>query len=139
MDFTKRHENENSAGYVKRFLISCLVSILLIPLLSLIFAILCYNSENPLSGVGLYSLLSLLLSAVAGGFISSIICRRSAKLSMLSGITVSLITLGTNLIFCEGLVLPAFMNCGCYILVYSFFAFLAMGRRKEKRGRRARR
>ena len=116
----------------KSLLLTILVSALITVLVSFIFAVIANSGENSTSSLGVYSLISLLISAAVGGLFSTRIC--GFKIVVLSALSMILLMLIFAFIVCGGKVtLGAFMNYGCY-----FGAYVAMGYLGKKRERRRR-
>ncbi|MBQ8528881.1 MAG: hypothetical protein IJ459_04005 [Clostridia bacterium] len=113
------------------------LSLLSVPVFTLIGAALASASEDPTAKVGLYSLLSLLLAAAVGGFIVSRLSGEGGiKIALLCALAVVMVMLLISVIVTGGAPsVSALMNYGCYLGVYALAAILGK-RRGGKRRRR---
>ena len=133
MKLKRRTKETGSLGI---FLFGIIGSALLIVLLSFVMAIIANSSDDPTSKIGIYSLLTLLISAaISGVAISRIKGEGGFGVAALTALTVALIMTFIGIIMSGGrLTLGCFMNYGCYLGVSVMFAYL--GRKKEKRHKR---
>lgn len=125
----------NDSGVMKNFLISFSISVLVIVLLSLLSSLIVSGLEDPGGVIGIFSLGSLLISAVVSGVMSSRIKGDGGlKFATLVALAVVLLMLLINVILCGGKVSgSSFMNYGCYMGVAVLSAFL--GRKRERHAR----
>ena len=132
---SKRSADGNKIA--KTFLICFAISVLLILIFSLISAAVVGALDDPTESVGLFSLISMLVSAAMSGFINTRIKGEGGtKFSLLVGLSVVLIMLLINVIISEGRVSPgSFMNYGCYLGVCWLCAFLGRKRDRHRKHR----
>lgn len=127
-----------SGGLPESFLISLVISALVIILLSLASALIANLLDDPTRHLGLFALGTMLISAAVSG----ICCARikgdgSVGFAALVALAIVLVMLLINVILSAGKVTAAaFMNYGCYIGVYTLSAFL--GKKKDKHRRHGR-
>lgn len=109
------------------FVFSLLFSTLIIILLTLIFACVANSSSNPSGNLGIYSLISMLLSAAVGGYATGRINKsRGIALSLLTAGSVISVMILVCLISSGGKIpIGAFMNYGCYFGVFALSDLLA--------------
>lgn len=125
-------KNHTTVGIAGSFVICLLFSALIIILFSLLSALILGQLSDPTASVGIFSLGTMLISAVASG----ILCIRlkedgGLKFPALVSLAAVLIMLLINVIISQGKVSGgAFMNYACYLGTYTLSAFL--GRRKKR-------
>ncbi len=122
---------------VGNYLICLGFSALIIILTSLIFSLIANSSSDPTKNLGIFSLATLLISAILGGFFTSKLGRgESIGYSLLVALSVVLIMLISCIILGKGKISgSAFMNYGCYLGVYAMASLLGKrgGRRRRHR------
>ena len=119
------------------FLICFALSALAIILLSLIFALIANASSDPTGNLGIFSLASLLIGGVVGGFASAKIKKESAVLfSALVALAVTLVMLIVCVIMSGRVGVAAFMNYACYIGVATLAALFGAREKRHKRHKR---
>lgn len=118
-----------------RFLPCVLITLGILVISTLIMAALAGISENPSGKIGIYSLIALLVCAVASGFISARISGgEGIKYPALVAFCTALIMLLLSVIMGSTPSGASFMNYACFILASVFSGFL--GRKREKRRKR---
>ena len=130
----KNHVKTSNAAAA--FLICFGVSVLLIILISFVMAIIANTTENSTAMIGIFSLVSMLLSALLSGLF---ICRfrreSGVGYAALVALSVVLIMLLISVIVSNGKVgASSFMNYGCYLGVVTLSA-LVFRKRKRHGGR----
>jgi lysylphosphatidylglycerol synthetase-like protein (DUF2156 family) len=124
-------------NWVIEFLICLGISSLAIIGLSFAFALVANGLEDSTGNLGIFSLVSLLLGAAAGGFVSAKIKKEGALVfSALVAVAVVIIMLLICVISCGKISGGAFMNYGCYMGVAVFSAFLGSRERKHRHHKR---
>ena len=124
-------------NWVIEFLIAFAISALAIIGLSFAFALVANGLEDSTGNLGIFSLVSLLLGAAVGGFVSAKIKKEGALLfSALVAVAVVIIMLIICVISCGKIGGGTFMNYGCYLGVAIFSAFLGSREKKPRRHRR---
>lgn len=119
-------------------LIGVAVSVIIFMALTLIFTVICYNTGNPTGNLGIFALVSLIVSGAIGGFsLSRAKSRFGFGNAVISALITASIFLIVSLISNVGFSASQFMNCGCYVMTSLLFAFLGKGGGKRKRHRRA--
>ena len=127
----------NDGGIFISFVICFVFSALTIVVLSLVSAIIVNGLDDPTAFLGIFSLGTMVLSAIGSG-IFSIKFRRESTVgySALVALSVVLVMLLINVILSGGKIsVAAFMNYACYIGANALGAIIA----KQMGGRRRRR
>ena len=133
-----QHKNFRPMRPSLLFTICFCFSVGMIFILSLISAMIVISLDDPTAKLGIFSLVTMLLSAAVGGFFSSKIRGgMSLGYSALVSLSVVLVMLLMNVIMSGGQVsLGAFMNYGCYMGTYMLCALIikntANGRRRRR-------
>ncbi len=127
MQKTKR---VSQSGVARSFFICIGISVAVMLALSLIGALVATLTDDPGGHLGIISLFVMIISAAAGGVLSSRIRGEGGVgFATLVALTIVLIMLIVNVIVSAGGVGgAAFMNYGCYLGVASLCAYL--GRKK---------
>ena len=132
----KKHRkgNKKPSGLALLF-IGALISATMFALLSFIFALLAYRTNDPTSLTDVFSLISLLLTGAVMGFaVSKIKGDGGMLISVLCALLFCVCLLMVGVIMSGGSLPPRVpLNYVCYLGVASLFAWL--GGRKKKRGR----
>ena len=128
---------KNPSG-AKILLTGVLISILSLTICALLCAAILVTRDDPTGGVGIYSLVALLCSAVLSGAIVPRFTGGVPK-SILCALCTALIMLLTGLILGGAPSLGAFMNYGCYTGVFALSALLFQIWRSRKHHRKHRR
>ena len=117
-------------GVAGGFILCFAISILLIVLFSLFSALILGGLNDPTKNIGIFSLGSMVLSAMLSGVLCSRIKGESGlRFASLVGLAVVLLMLLINVIISNGKVsLAAFMNYGCYLATYILSAYLGRKR-----------
>ena len=119
------------------FLICFCLSFGMIFILSLISAMILNSLEDSTAGIGIFSLGTIVISALLSGLISVRLHRgENIGYSAMVALAVVLVMLLVNLIMSGGKVrLGAFMNYACYMGSYLLGALIAnhSGRRRKRR------
>ena len=123
-------------GAVK-FLICFGFSLAMILICSLIMALVANSSEDPTGKIGICSLVSMTISAIAGGIFSSRMRGDGGVLyALLVSLAIVLVMLLIAVITCSGKVSgSAFMNYGCYLGIFTISAILGK-RHTNRHGRK---
>lgn len=118
------------------FLISIGTSIASLLLCAFSMAMISYSGNDPAKSIGIFSLVTLVLSAVISGVvITRMKGEGGAKFAGLSSLSLVLILFFVALIIEKGSVpLSAFMNYSCYVGISVIAAIF--GKKREKRRRR---
>ena len=118
------------------FLLSLGISAGMLLICALIMAAIAYSGDDPTKNLGLFSLVTLILSAaLSGAVISRLRGDGGIKFAGLCSIATVLLMLIIALITERGNIPgSAFMNYGCYVAISLLSAYL--GRKREKRRRR---
>ena len=116
------------------FLMSLGISLGILLAASLIMSAVAYSSADPTGKIGIYSLVSLIVSAALAGFIASRLSD-SVGLSTLTALATVLILILVGAVISGGkLGLGALMNYLCYFGVATLFSLFAKKRvRRHKR------
>ena len=117
------------------YLKGLLISVIMLPLFSLLAAFIAYSGEDPTGVIGTYSLIALLLSAAVSGFITSKMKGEGGwRTVLLTALTVVLIMLIAAVIITGGTPeISALMNYLCYIGISVLSGYLALPRKKHRR------
>ena len=137
---TKKHLTKN-VGAIKACVIGILFSLFLYTLLSLLFALVAYLSDDPTARLGIYSLLSLSITGLLSGALIARKRRRGrALLSLVSSLFISLLIIATGFIGKgSSLGVGTLINCLIYTALSLLGAIaLAGGDGKSKRHTRVR-
>ncbi len=128
-----RKRSRTAGGIAESFIICLALSCLIIIVLSLISAAVLSRMGNPTKYIGIFSLISMLISAMIGGICSSRLRGEGeVRFASLVALAVVLIMLLINVIATAGRVsVGAFMNYGCYLGVYILAA--TVGKRRGHR------
>ncbi len=118
------------------FLVSLALSVVLLLAVSLASAAIAYSSDDPTGKIGIYSLVSLIISAAACGFgVSRFKGEGGIAMAALVALSISLLMMTLGAILGGGrLGGSAVMNYLCYFGVAVIFSVL--GKKREKRHRR---
>lgn len=127
--FKKRRAADG--GVAKTFLICFAVSVLIILMCALFSAVIINSMKDPTKNLGLFSLCSVIISAVISGvFCSRAVSEGELRFTLLVSLLVVLIMLMINVIICGGKVsVSSFMNYGCYLGIAGLSAFF--GKKKS--------
>ena len=112
------------------FLICFGFSLAMILICSLIMALVANSSEDPTGKIGIYSLVSMTVSAIAGGIFSSRMRGDGGVLyALLVSLAIVLVMLLIAVITCSGKVSgSAFMNYGCFLATSTLAAIFGKKR-----------
>ena len=120
----------------RALLVGFLINAATLALLGLIFTLIAYTTDDPLSLAGIFSVLSLLLCAAISGFTVS---KRSesAYAAPLSSVAFGLMLLGACALISDGKVgVGSFINLIIYIALAALFGKLGKGSGARARRRR---
>ena len=130
--------NHNKRTGVGRcFIISFCSSILVLIAISMIMAAIAMANEDPTGKIGLFSLISLLLSAMISGLLTARLnIDKKLGFSLTVALGVALLMLLAGVIVSAGRMSGgAFMNLGCYFGLFALSAYLGgrkSGHRRHK-------
>ena len=118
------------------YFLSLGISVFSLLVCAFVASIVIYSGKDPTQGVGVASLITLILSAALSGIIiSRISCEGGVKIAGLSALATVFIMLIIGVILNSGKASPgAFINYGCYVGISLLSAYLG-----RKRGRKRRR
>ena len=124
------------SGGGKFFLISLALSLGILLVTSLVMSAIAYSSPDPTGKIGIYSLVSLIVSAAVSGFlISRLSGSGSVGMAALTSLATVLVLILFGAIASGGkLGVSALMNYLCYFGVALLFSLF--GKKRERRHRR---
>ena len=133
--------SKRTGGGIYRLYFICLaISLLGVVVLSMITAAILSASTDPTGRIGIFSLITLILSACLGGLVSSgLNPTEKPTFPLTVALGVSIVMLISGVILTAGhLSLGAFMNYGCYFGCYALLSYFGGkgGRSKKRRKRR---
>ena len=129
-----REKRKKESGKGRFFLISLAISLGVLILTSLVMSLVAYASPDPTGNIGLYSLISLLLSAAVSGFIISGRYgeRRIAMTALISLATVLILIIFGMVASGGRLGLGALMNYLSYFGVAVLISLFSKGRQGKR-------
>ena len=127
----KRRKNKQRTSLAVLFF-GIIFSLATLAVLSFISSLILTNTKNPLSGIKVASLITILCSAAISGIaIAKYKGELNFGISIITSLSVTALMLAISLISAKGSVGGGvFMNYGCYALISLFFSFV--GSRKAK-------
>jgi Na+/proline symporter len=128
---------QSDGGKIKSIAIICALSAGLIPLVSLLFGVICYGCSDPLSSIGIFSLAALAFSGALGGVFASLYGKQSKRTAVFICCAItSLLFFLCGLLFSDAMLPSRLMNIGCYAVPYLVFGNIFCLRSKKRRSSR---
>ena len=129
----KRRFSHGSRTKGKAIILGVAASLISVLLFSFIFAVISYSTENPSSSVGIFAILTLVLSgALMGAFVSRYKGDGGIGCAVISALAVALVIIIVRTIVGGSVSIPLFINCACYIAATALCSFLSRPKGKRR-------
>ena len=133
-----RHKSSKLQSPVASVIFGVLILAVSFITMSLVIAIIAYNTPDPTAHEGLLSILSFVIAGAIGIFINTkIFGREKTVLPLFSSLFNLIIFLTVSLIWCGKITAGSLMSSLCFILV-TLFVFLIAKRKPAKHAHRKR-